>query len=112
MTTTGEITYGQGYAMKVLMSKYRLAVLAGVLAVGNITALQAATLNVMQNEAPRSMDPGDQTATFTDTVLKPMYEGLVDLSPITKSPRAGHGLAGERGRQGLDLHAAQERHLP
>jgi glutathione transport system substrate-binding protein len=84
MTTTGEITYGQGYAMKVLMSKYRLAVLAGVLAVGNITALQAATLNVMQNEAPRSMDPGDQTATFTDTVLKPMYEGLVDLSPDYK----------------------------
>ncbi|VTN08494.1 Glutathione-binding protein gsiB precursor [Raoultella terrigena] len=70
--------------MKVLMSKYRLAVLAGVLAVGNITALQAATLNVMQNEAPRSMDPGDQTATFTDTVLKPMYEGLVDLSPDYK----------------------------
>ncbi|MDQ8591476.1 glycosyl transferase, partial [Klebsiella aerogenes] len=66
------------------MNKYRLAILAGLLAAGGATALQAATLNVMQNEPPRSMDPGDQTATFTDTVLKPMYEGLVDLSPDFK----------------------------
>lgn len=63
-----------------ILKKYRLAVLASVLALGNVTALQAATLNVMQNEPPRSMDPGDQTATFTSTVLRPMYEGLVDLS--------------------------------
>ena len=70
--------------MKAIMNKYRLAILAGLLATGGATALQAATLNVMQNEPPRSMDPGDQTATFTDTVLKPMYEGLVDLSPDFK----------------------------
>lgn len=70
--------------MKAIMNKYRLAILAGLLAAGGATALQAATLNVMQNEPPRSMDPSDQTATFTDTVLKPMYEGLVDLSPDFK----------------------------
>ncbi|EIV5415930.1 glycosyl transferase [Klebsiella aerogenes] len=70
--------------MKAIMNKYRLAILAGLLAAGGATALKAATLNVMQNEPPRSMDPGDQTATFTDTVLKPMYEGLVDLSPDFK----------------------------
>ena len=38
---------------------------------------QAETLTVMQSEAPRSMDPADQTATFTQVVLAPMYEGLV-----------------------------------
>lgn len=37
----------------------------------------ASTLTVMQTEAPRSMDPGDQTATFTAAVLDPMYEGLL-----------------------------------
>lgn len=67
-----------------ILNKYRLAILAGILAVGGITSLQAATLNVMQNEPPRSMDPGDQTATFTSTVLRPMYEGLVDVSPDNK----------------------------
>ena len=40
-------------------------------------AAHAATLNVLQTEAPRSMDPGDQTASFTAAVLDPMYEGLV-----------------------------------
>ena len=35
------------------------------------------TLTVMQSEAPRSMDPGDHTASFTAAVLEPMYEGLV-----------------------------------
>ncbi len=34
-------------------------------------------LAVMQSEAPRSMDPGDHTASFTAAVLEPMYEGLV-----------------------------------
>ena len=34
-------------------------------------------LVVMQSEAPRSMDPGDHTASFTTGVLEPMYEGLV-----------------------------------
>ncbi|MBP0575519.1 ABC transporter substrate-binding protein, partial [Mycobacterium tuberculosis] len=36
-----------------------------------------ASLTVLQSEAPRSMDPGDQTATFTAAVLDPMYEGLL-----------------------------------
>jgi glutathione transport system substrate-binding protein len=34
------------------------------------------TLSVLQAEAPRSMDPGDHTASVTATVLDPMYEGL------------------------------------
>lgn len=67
-----------------LLNKYRLAVLAGMVAASGTMSLQAATLNVMQNEPPRSMDPGDQTATFTDTVLRPMYEGLVGLTPDNK----------------------------
>lgn len=33
-------------------------------------------LTIMQSEPPRSMDPADQTATFTSNVLDPMYEGL------------------------------------
>ncbi|TCV65565.1 glutathione transport system substrate-binding protein [Neorhizobium sp. R1-B] len=41
----------------------------------------AATLNVMQTEAPRSMDPGDQTATYTAALLDPMYEGLTKRDP-------------------------------
>ncbi len=44
-------------------------------------AAGAATLNVMQTEAPRSMDPGDQTATYTAALLDPMYEGLVKRDP-------------------------------
>jgi glutathione transport system substrate-binding protein len=56
--------------------------LAAALAAGTMLAplaaapALAATLNVLQSEAPRSMDPGDQTATFTSAVLDPMYEGL------------------------------------
>lgn len=41
----------------------------------------AATLRVMQSEPPRSMDPANQTATFTASVLDPLYEGLVRLLP-------------------------------
>lgn len=41
----------------------------------------AATLRIMQSEPPRSMDPADQTATFTASVLDPMYEGLVRMLP-------------------------------
>ncbi|MFB9951724.1 ABC transporter substrate-binding protein [Rhizobium puerariae] len=44
-------------------------------------AAGAATLNVMQSEAPRSMDPGDQTATYTAALLDPMYEGLLKRDP-------------------------------
>lgn len=56
------------------------AMVAGWLA-GLPLAAPAATLNVLQSEAPRSMDPGDQTATFTATVLEPIYEGLVRRNP-------------------------------
>jgi glutathione transport system substrate-binding protein len=31
---------------------------------------------IMQSEAPRTMDPADQTETYTSAVLNPMYEGL------------------------------------
>ncbi len=36
----------------------------------------AGEIVIMQTEAPRSMDPGNQTATYTTAVLAPMYEGL------------------------------------
>ena len=53
------------------------------LALGSV-ALMAATsapslLTIMQIEQPRSLDPADQTATFTGVVLDPVYEGLVRL---------------------------------
>ena len=51
--------------------------LAGVLALTPSLAM-ADVLNVMQSEAPRSMDPGDQSATFTNALLRPMFEGLTD----------------------------------
>jgi glutathione transport system substrate-binding protein len=38
-------------------------------------------LTIMQSEPPRSMDPADQTATFTSAVLSPMYEGLTQYDP-------------------------------
>lgn len=40
-----------------------------------------ATLSIMQSEPPRSMDPADHTATFTASVLDPVYEGLVHMQP-------------------------------
>lgn len=40
----------------------------------------ASTVTIMQNEPPRSMDPGDQTATYTFNILDPMYEGLVRIN--------------------------------
>lgn len=43
-----------------------------------VTAAQS-QLTIMQTEAPRSMDPANHTATFTASVLYPMYEGLVEL---------------------------------
>jgi len=57
----------------------RLTLLSAALLAALSTPLYAATLTVMQNEAPRSMDPGNQTATFTGTVLDPMYEGLIKI---------------------------------
>ena len=64
-------------------SKARRLALAAAVA-GSLmmpAAVMAATLNVMQSEAPRSMDPGDQTATFTAALLDPMYEGLIKRDP-------------------------------
>lgn len=53
----------------------RIAI-AGLLACS--PSVMAAELKVMQSEAPRSMDPGDQSATFTNALLRPMFEGLTD----------------------------------
>jgi len=36
-----------------------------------------ATLDIMQAEPPRSMDPADETATDTNNILDPLYETLV-----------------------------------
>lgn len=73
--------------MKVIsksLGKCQLALLGCLAMTAFITPLQAATLTVMQSEAPRSMDPGDQTATYTASVLDPMYEGLVRFSADMK----------------------------
>lgn len=43
-------------------------------------ALAQSDLTVLQTEAPRSMDPANQTATYTAAVLYPMYEGLVEMN--------------------------------
>eukprot|EP01037_Dinobryon_pediforme_P002134 gene2134-2171_t len=52
--------------------------LATPLAGWSASAAQAETvLTVLQAEPPRSMDPGDHTASVTATILEPMYEGLV-----------------------------------
>ncbi|THD41815.1 ABC transporter substrate-binding protein [Pantoea sp. R102] len=56
-----------------------LTLAAGILASFSSASVLAAQLVIMQNEPPRSMDPGNQTATFTGTVLDPMYEGLTRL---------------------------------
>jgi len=45
---------------------------------------RAGLLTVMQSEAPRSMDPGDHTASFTASVLEPMYDGLVRRNAALK----------------------------
>lgn len=66
----------------------RLTLLSAALMAALTSPLYAATLTVMQNEAPRSMDPGNQTATFTGTVLDPMYEGLLKMSPELKPEAA------------------------
>lgn len=66
----------------------RLTLLSTALLAALSSPLYAATLTVMQNEAPRSMDPGNQTATFTGTVLDPMYEGLLKMSSELKPEAA------------------------
>ena len=56
------------------------AILSGALCLAACPA-RATTLSLMQSEPPRSMDPADHTATFTASVLDPMYEGLVRMDP-------------------------------
>ncbi|WOI58309.1 ABC transporter substrate-binding protein [Palleronia sp. LCG004] len=63
------------FAKKKGLGRIALAGAASLLALG---AAEAQTLTVMQSEAPRSMDPADQTASFTQVVLAPMYEGLIE----------------------------------
>ena len=42
-----------------------------------VSTAAASEITILQTEAPRSMDPANQTATYTAAVLYPMYEGLV-----------------------------------
>jgi len=52
--------------------------LVTALAFGVVASAAAQSqLTILQTEAPRSMDPANQTATYTAAVLYPMYEGLV-----------------------------------
>ena len=55
--------------------KYLALTLAALL--GAAPAHAETVLTVLQAEPPRSMDPGDHTASVTSTILEPMYEGLV-----------------------------------
>jgi glutathione transport system substrate-binding protein len=67
----------------------------------------------MQTEAPRSMDPADHTASFTSSVLSPMYEGLtrftdtLELAPSLAMEWTGSADGGEwsfRLREGVVFH--------
>ncbi|AEM40765.1 ABC transporter substrate-binding protein [Ketogulonicigenium vulgare] len=62
-----------------VLSNWRKALLATVFTGAALasSAVLAETLNVMQSEGPRSMDPGDQSATYTNALLAPVYEGLL-----------------------------------
>lgn len=42
-----------------------------------VSTAAASEITILQTEPPRSMDPANQTATYTAAVLYPMYEGLV-----------------------------------
>lgn len=65
-----------------MLRTHRLLAHALVLlvAVGLTVAAAQSQLTIMQTEAPRSMDPANHTATFTASVLFPMYEGLVEMT--------------------------------
>ena len=76
-------------------------------------AAAGGTLNVLQSEAPRSMDPGDHTASFTAAVLDPMYEGLVRRNAkLELEPALATGWTAEDGgktwrftlREGVTFH--------
>ena len=68
------------FRKKLMKSSSLLAICVIAGALFSPIAAMASTLNVMQTEAPRSMDPGDQTATYTAALLDPMYEGLLARS--------------------------------
>jgi len=67
----------------VFSPRFRNSLLASVFlgAAALATPSLAETLTVMQIEAPRSMDPGDQSATYTNALLAPVYEGLILRAP-------------------------------
>ncbi|EHH68727.1 ABC transporter substrate-binding protein [Gluconobacter morbifer] len=58
----------------------RIYLLMGVMmSAPMVRAADTSSLTVMLTEAPRSMDPADQNATATRSVLDPFYETLVSL---------------------------------
>lgn len=63
------------------LRKVAIFVAAAVLFAG--TAM-ASEITILQDEPPRSMDPANQTATYTAAVLYPMYEGLVQQGQNAK----------------------------
>lgn len=84
----------------------RRAIAAILVGLGLAPAPAAATtLTIMQSEPPRSMDPADHTATFTASVLDPVYEGLVEMDPDGRiSPLLATGWTGSA--DGLDWRFA------
>ena len=57
---------------------FRVTILTVLVALFVGGAMAQSQLRILQTEPPRSMDPADQTATFTASVLYPMYETLVE----------------------------------
>ena len=75
--------------MESKLKHFKVLTLAGCIVASLMSsAALASQLVIMQNEPPRSMDPGNQTATFTGTVLDPMYEGLTRLGDDGKTTPA------------------------
>lgn len=56
-----------------------LSLLTAALLPGALAQSVPGQMTILQSEPPRSMDPADQTATFTGNVLAPMYEGLTQF---------------------------------
>ena len=67
---------------------------------GTGAARAETVLSVLQAEPPRSMDPGDHTASVTSTILEPMFDGLVtrDRSFAIVPSLATSWTAAEAGR--------------
>lgn len=59
---------------------YRVLLVMLVLALGASSAL-ASTLTIMQSESPRALDPSNQSATYTGSVLSHMYDTLLTVNP-------------------------------